>query len=245
MIYYHCHDHTILHFVLVLMTSTGCGQLSESGDEVLALVTTYFALFPVTLVFDGIDECSEPEIFLQTIAKFPLSPDCRILLSSRPTIKLDSFQPSDVTQLPDHSNLKDIKAYLEPNIQILPDRGLIESTETVSSLVNRIGERSRSMFLWAALMVRFLQSEALTPDDRHEAIREINLFEGLVPMYTRIIQMIRKRYSSKVEWSRIERMFRWVRTAVAPFTFKGCTMRLGLPSILRPKPGAKPSINPD
>lgn len=228
MFHHHCQDHTILDFALVLMTSTGCGQLSASGNEVLALLTTYFALFSVTLVFDGIDECSEPEIFLQTIARFSLSPDCQILLSTRPTIKLDSYQPFDVTQLPDHSNLKDIKAYLEPNIQILPGRGLIESTETVSSLVNRIGERSRSMFLWAALMVRFLQSEALTPDDRHEAIREINLFEGLVPMYTRIIQMIRKRYSSKVEWSRIERMFRWVRTACRPLHVQGLHHAFGI-----------------
>ena len=64
MIHHHCRDHTILDLALVLMTSTGCGQLSASGDEALALLTTYFALFPVTLVFDGIDECSEPEIFL-------------------------------------------------------------------------------------------------------------------------------------------------------------------------------------
>jgi hypothetical protein len=150
-----------------------------------------------------------------------------------------------VTQLPDHSNLKVIKAYLEPNIQMLLSRGLIESTETVSSLVNRIAERSCSMFLWAALMVRFRQSEALTPDDRHEAIREINLLEGLVPMYTRIVQMIRKRYSSKVEWSRIERMFRWVRTACRPFHVQELHHALGITSIPGPKPGAKPSINPD
>ena len=47
-------------------------------------------------------------------------------------------------------------------------------------------------------------------------------------MYTRIIQMIRKRYSSKVEWSRIERMFRWVRTACRPLHVQELHHALGI-----------------
>jgi hypothetical protein len=53
------------------------------------------------------------------------------------------------------------------------------------------------MFLWASLMIVYLNSDFLTPADRNEVITELNLFEGLEILYLRILQSIRSQCKVK------------------------------------------------
>ncbi|KAL4941118.1 hypothetical protein BDV06DRAFT_223412 [Aspergillus oleicola] len=224
------HDHDFLDLALVLMTSTGSGQLKASNDEILHLLAMYLQLAPITLLLDGIDECCEPDILLQILSSTFYHANCRTILSSRPTIKLNWFVAVSVVELSERMNFGDIKAFLEPKLEHMMAQGLLEGTEPSADLANKIAGRSDSMFLWASLMISYLKSEALSPEDRHEAIDNLNLLEGLDGMYSTIITTLRRRFPSKAEWDRVEKLFRWIRTAARPLHHKELRYALGIRS---------------
>ncbi|KAL3477514.1 hypothetical protein BJX99DRAFT_257331 [Aspergillus californicus] len=224
------HDHDFLDLALVLANSTGSGQLKASNDEILHLLAMYLQLAPITLLLDGIDECCDPDILLQILSSTFSHANCRTILSSRPTIKLNWFVAVSVVELSERMNFGDIKAFLEPKLEHLMAQGLLEGTEPAANLANKIAGRSGSMFLWASLMVSYLKSEALSPEDRHEAIDNLNLLEGLDGMYSTIITMLRRRFPSKAEWDRVEKLFRWIRTAARPLHHKELRYALGIRS---------------
>lgn len=80
-----------------------------------------------------------------------------------------------VVELPERMNFGDIKAFVEPELEHVMAQGLLEGTEPVADLANKIAGRADSMLLWASLMISYLKSEALSPEDRHDAIDNLNL----------------------------------------------------------------------
>jgi hypothetical protein len=224
------HDHDFLDIALVLMTSTGSGQLKASNDEILHLLAMYLQLAPITILLDGIDECCEPDILLQSLSSTLYLANCRTILSSRPTIKLSWFEAVSVVELQERKNFADIKAFLEPNLEQLMAQGLLERTKPATDLASNIAGRSDSMFLWASLMIGYLKSEVLSPEDRHEAIDNLNLPEGLDGMYSTIITTLRRRFPSQAEWDRVQKLFRWIRTAARPLHHKELRHALGIRS---------------
>lgn len=219
LIHAHQLDHKVIDLALLLMERKGSGQLAASDDEVQCLLAIYLQKIPnITLVFDGVDECSDSDTFLQTVGEIAAKSACKMLLSSRPTITTDSYKSIKVSTilLEELANYQDIEKYLRPEIQQLYDNEKLIEDEPVHVTVTQIAQRSRSMFLWANLLIKYLKSDMMTPEDRHEAITELNLLEELDTLYAKIIQQLRKQSPGKRGWTNVQRLFQWVTVSARP-----------------------------
>ncbi|EXJ85158.1 hypothetical protein A1O3_05833 [Capronia epimyces CBS 606.96] len=100
-------------------------------------------------------------------------------------------------RLGEASNLEDIRRYLEPQVRKLDAARLLSSTLTVEQVVANLVTRSKSLFLWAKLMMAYLQSPVLTLRARVEALTNMVPLEGLDAIYARILDCIDSRMSSE------------------------------------------------
>jgi hypothetical protein len=225
----HQDDHGLLDLALLLMSRKGSGQLLASDEEVVSLLAFFLRAYPATvLVFDGIDESPDPELFLHTIKETLEAPSWKTVLSSRPNVCIESFTSFETIMLHEQANLEDIKKYLKPEIQKLCDSEYLIQEEPVDDMVDRISQRSSGMFLWAALMINYLRSDALTPEDRHDAIYELELLEGLDAMYARILLHIHGQFPSRKAWANIVKMFQWVACSCRPLCIQELRIALAI-----------------
>lgn len=225
--------------------SDSSGQLTASLEEILSVLRHLLAIFDhSTLIFDGIDECADQSEFfrcLQDITSIIWSsqddahvcldkacPDneaclactsatCKVVLSSRPTIRIPRFVSSRCTQLRLRSeqNLNDIIAYLYPRMQDLIDEGLLDESLDSLALSKRAANYANGMFLWATYLIEYLQCEALTIGDRVEALNNLVRLEGLDALYGAILRDCCLSLPTKAR-SYVGKAFRWVAGALRP-----------------------------
>ncbi|KAI9775589.1 MAG: hypothetical protein M1839_000989 [Geoglossum umbratile] len=174
----------------------------------------------VALVFDGIDECDDKEAFFEDLYHITDGAyHCHILLSGRPTIALpQAFRTNcSLIGLTASQNLRDIERYLSPKFQELLDSGvLVEAHDSdPGGIVKRVSSRANRMFLWASLLVTYLQSPALTIRQRRDAIENLNRLEGLDALYKAIIQSLQIHFPAQARLN-IRRAFQWVARARRP-----------------------------
>ncbi|KAH7066128.1 hypothetical protein BKA63DRAFT_557685 [Paraphoma chrysanthemicola] len=213
-------DHRTIDSAILLKNGTGSGQTTASESEVRALIKLYLHQRPGTsIIIDGVDECSEYENFLQQLSDIVAGTGCRIFLSCRPIVSIHGcFQGYDVvtTHLQNEENMQDIQAYVRKGILGLVMEQKLDVSDSSEDIVSEICTKSRSMFLWASLMMAYLKSDFLTPEDRHDAIAELNTFEDLENMYLRILQSIRRQCKAEKAWNNVQRLFYWVLLSTRP-----------------------------
>ncbi|KAH8689285.1 hypothetical protein GQ44DRAFT_720457 [Phaeosphaeriaceae sp. PMI808] len=220
LLHIHQDDHEAIDLALLMTNRKGCGQIAASDAEVCDLLAIYLKRLPATtLIFDGVDECHDCNDFLRCLSIISADTGCKILLSSRPTVDFNnyfqSFESSTMI-LEDEANIHDIERYVRPEVQDLFLNEKLDESESLENIVSQICKRSRSMFLWANLMVGYLKSDFLTPADRHEAISELNTFEDLDVLYLRILHSVKKQCKGKKAWVNVQRLFQWVSMARRP-----------------------------
>jgi hypothetical protein len=220
LLHIHQHDHEVIDLAVLMTGHKSCGQATASSAEVCELLAIYLKRFPATiLIFDGVDECHDYSGFLRQLGIISADTNCKILLSSRPTVDSSSyFRGFEIytMRLEDEGNIDDIEHYVRPEVQNLFLSEKLDEDESLDDIVSRICKRSRSMFLWANLMIGYLSSDFLTPADRHEAITELNSFESLELMYLRILESIKSQCKGKKAWVNVQRLFQWVSMARRP-----------------------------
>jgi len=101
----------------------------------------------------------------------------------------------------------DIGCYLSRCPASLIDDDLLLPTE-IPNLVDHLIRGADGMFLWAKLMVNYLNSPALTPAKRLETIQHVIFPEGLEKMYDRILVFIGKQ--GKTERNLARNIFAWL-----------------------------------
>ncbi|KAI9657904.1 MAG: hypothetical protein M1821_002561 [Bathelium mastoideum] len=214
-------DQEALDLALLMKENGRGGQLIASQAEVRDLLAVILPRFPgATLVFDGIDECSNGFEFLQLLNSMSHGHECKILLSGRPTVSVTCFTNSmmNTIRLEEFANLTDIESYLQPHIEEMIKNDKLEEREPAELIVQDIARRSHSMFLWATLMIKYLNIEFISPEERHHAISNMNLFEDLDLMYFKIFQQIRKLATDKRSWANVQSLFEWVAFAARPLS---------------------------
>ena len=203
-----------------LLHNNGEGQNKASDKEVRKNFHLCLKrLGPSFLVFDGVDECSDMEEFFLSINDILLEAPCRVLILTRPII--DTFELIDHSKvhhvvLENEKNSGDIEIYLRMRMAKLVEQEAIPGNIGLDDMVAQ---------LWAFLMSNYLSSPSLSPNERLDAIRQLNRFEGLDAMYNRILKEILKQTTQK-QLSKVILIFQWVAVAKRPLTAEA--LRVGL-----------------
>ena len=183
----------------LLMDVTGSGQSIASDEEVLeifALLT--HRIMGSVIVLDGIDECNDARGLLLTLYKLLSDVSCKLLLLGRPNVKFPATYLGIQSINPQiYANLEDIKLYLNSEVDDLLTTVTVAGQHSVKKIADMIADRSRSMFLFARLMIEYLNSPALTPLQRLEEIDGLTSLEGLSTMYGRVVKTLMNRYANE------------------------------------------------
>jgi hypothetical protein len=225
-------DHGVIDAALFLRHKQNSGQLTSTDAEVRSLLKFYLHQWPDSImIFDGVDECSDHATFLRQLDELASGSQCRILLTCRPTIGIGNcfnhFEKRTLL-LRDDDNLPDIESYVRPEIQRLISERKLSRVNTLEDTVAKICARSRSMFLWATLMISYLDSDFLSCEDRSEAIAELNTFEDLDSLYLRILQNLRKQCRAGSLWGNVQRLFQWVTMSRRPLQVNELWMAMAI-----------------
>jgi hypothetical protein len=171
----------------------------EAGDvaserELLDLLKLCLTFLPnTTFILDGFDECSENSFLFRDYSNLVGGPHFNIAIFSRPQIACLRRPWTELQIIPMSRDIldADIAIYLRREIQELQSNNLIPSGVDNQVPVQDLLDRAEGMFLWARLMTTYLNSLALTPKSRLEAIRKISP-GGLKAMYSRIFRLIQE-----------------------------------------------------
>lgn len=209
---------TILMEKLAFSTSNGTAQLHASTSELIDLLSLCSQhIEHIYLVLDGIDECDNNADLIRTLGTLTASSPLKIILFSRVSVSCLSRTVVPMQRLPvDTSALSvDIGCYLSRCLASLIEDDLLLPTE-IPNLVDHLVRGADGMFLWAKLMVNYLNSPALTPAKRLETIQHVIFPEGLEKMYDRILVLIGKQ--GKTERNLARNIFAWLAYSKAPLT---------------------------
>ncbi|KAH0523957.1 hypothetical protein TsFJ059_008888 [Trichoderma semiorbis] len=145
----------------------------------------------IYLVLDGLDECEDSKELVEKLRRLTDQATTRLALFCRPTLtwlskKISSLQIISI----DLSNKNDIQHYLRQSLKDMESEGLLSKSLDYQEVAKTLTRRADGMFLWARLMVTYLNSPALYPAQRTQAISEMDNPEGLEVMYGRILCLI-------------------------------------------------------
>ncbi|KAF1960373.1 hypothetical protein CC80DRAFT_292716 [Byssothecium circinans] len=197
LIHTHRHDRKTLDAVSLLMRKMTAPTQASSND-VVTVLSLLLRQHPTFLVIDGIDECSDLELFLSLLSDLCKMSDVRAILFSRPEItfpleyqKWASDSPH-IIKLAEDSNSEDIRAFVSENLSRMADQGFF-GINMDRSLLLKVSERSNGVFLWASLVLKYLQSSGLSCDERRSVLEHVEHIEGLECLYRHILNMLNLR----------------------------------------------------
>ena len=186
-------DNRILDtFSFASIEQTG-GQLAASRLEMMDLLRVCFRHLDNTyIVLDGLDECEDSDEFLSFLIRTSCGSKARFLCFSRPTVKflLSTVSELDSVKMDKEFVGPDIRRFLAMHLQRMAGEGLFAPHKDVSAYVEQLFNGSDGMFLWAKLMINYLQSPALTPHERIRTIQRVVRPELLDDMYRRILSAL-------------------------------------------------------
>ncbi|KAI0896148.1 hypothetical protein F4806DRAFT_52649 [Annulohypoxylon nitens] len=216
LLYKNSGDRRLVDAASILMDVTGSGQRTASESEVISLLELFFDWYPTTaLVFDGVDECSNPRMFLNKLYTLCSSSQCKILLFNRPNLTLPPIiqHTCQVYNLRRGANHHDIHSFVQPRLEDLVTSCLLPAID-VGSTAHQIAVRSNSLFLWAKLMMDFLDCPALSQSERMNAIAHLYMLEGLEPLFIEILKMIKQKFRQEINAAYMA--FSWILVANRP-----------------------------
>lgn len=185
-------------------------------DEVLDTLSLLLRQHPTFLIFDGIDECGDVESLLTSLARICRKSDARVILFSRPNIRIPleyqkwASDAPHILSLTHEHNAAAIQEYVTHGLNQLADQGFfgISMDRTLLLQVARISDGD---FLWTSMMLRFLGSDVLTSDERHAMLKNIQSLKGLDLLYNMFGALARR---SKQEKRVIADIFRWLSLSI-------------------------------
>jgi hypothetical protein len=120
------------------------------------------------------------------------------------------------------SNRGEVNAVLRPGITSLAISGRLGprfGQGNVEAVISSLAGRADSIVLWAALMVKYLQSPFLTSTERAAIIDDEKPFKGLENLYSKILQDIQRRVPNS-QHGKIRKILEWLVAAQQPWTAK-------------------------
>jgi hypothetical protein len=219
------YDKKLVDISSFLMMDDGQGQINASESTLQTLIRNFAEELDASyFVFDGLDECSDWEEFIMCLRRCTEHTPFRSVIITRPHLRISEIlggKPS-IMKLEQDANLIEIEAFLTPAIHELIESGKLGqrySPETTRRVAHDLARRSDSIFLWAQLMLKHLQSSALTRNERAELIEQEQPFKGLENLYAKVLHDMRKRLSQS-ELSKVQKVFEWLITAQVEWSSK-------------------------
>ncbi|RSL87483.1 hypothetical protein CDV31_016241 [Fusarium ambrosium] len=191
------HDTAIFDaFTLARMRSSSSKASTNDLLELLNMLASRH-MENLKLLLDGVDESDDPDRVVSDMITALKGTGAKILFFSRPNVK--TFRAYTATaqltclSLTRRNVEGDIRQYLSERLANLVDRGLLAQPPT-EHLTNHLLDCANGMFLWARLMMDYVESPALgSVECRMEALWGATEHEDLERMYFRILGLISKR----------------------------------------------------
>lgn len=219
LLYQRQNDKELLNAMLMLMYTKGSGQSIASDDQVDEVL--YFGLrsgLRTFIVIDGVDECSDQASFFRRLRIIQRIDNCHLMIFCRPIVNASKELSCKHIQywLKRGENYSAIEEYVRPHILEMIESGMIPNGHDGKELARQIAQRSSSLFLWAKLMINYLECIALTPRDRADAIMSMTSFEGLDNIFEKIILSIHSQPLRQRETA--FRVFQLLKVSYRPLT---------------------------
>ena len=211
MLHTHREDPSVVDRFNFAIFKSRLGQEKASRKELIELFRLCsYGQHQHFIILDGIDECADNAQFVQDLREMGLSLRTKIIMFSRHNVRgLRDHIPETQQLAIQRSNAADIELYLQRRLSNFVDQETIPQDPSVSGLAAHLSIGADGMFLWARLMIDYLASDALTPQQRVDTILEVSMPEGLDKMYDRIALSISR--GNRVE----KRLAKWVITWLA------------------------------
>lgn len=164
---------------------------TASENEVVETISQCLPhLSDLYLVVDAIDECSHGDRLIRQLSKWCESSSLKVIVLSRPDVAiLRRDIPKDrQIELGGAQVNADIACYFESEVEILVQDGLLSEDVDQAHIVSHLVSRAEGMFLWAHLIIGYLNGPAMTRAQRLVTIMERNTegLDQLDQMYKRI-----------------------------------------------------------
>ena len=186
----HCHDDEVFDRFAFAMKHSPTAQPTGTRTELFELfLLCTKTIGPHYIMIDGIDECCDNASLINDLKR--LGSDSNLILFSRPNVKpLQENTAREQCISIGRLNAEDIRMFLKRKLEDLSCREMLPENACIKDYTQHLTMGADGMFLWARLMMEYLESEALSDQDRHDTILAIGMPEQLAVMYLRIIRLI-------------------------------------------------------
>ncbi|KAI4867277.1 hypothetical protein F4820DRAFT_468079 [Hypoxylon rubiginosum] len=210
------------------------GQSTATKAEVLAVLEMLLGHLKFTyLVFDGLDECSDPQELLRTLGMLAeQSKTSAFLLIGRPSVQLPARFSKGCVRIdldPNHlQHSNDMEMTLRPLLQELSDECLFSDELDVNQTVDMVTEKANGIFLWAKLLLDYLKLSSLTVQDREDIINDLYRLPDLDSLYRVILANLESRFPG-ASLNSVSRLFQLVAYARRPLKLAELHHAMSLP----------------
>lgn len=190
-IFHQCHGVRSVYDIVALATTEIATDTRASEQELVDLIRQCLDYLPnLYFVFDAVDECVDNTKFLRNIMDWCATSPIRVAVFSRPDVSLlrRSIPNRCTITLNQYLLADDISRYLMPELEDMAEQRLLHEDANIPNMVQHLTERAEGMFLWARVMMAYLNSPALTRHQRLEIVMEQtpNGLDRLEDLYSRI-----------------------------------------------------------
>jgi hypothetical protein len=208
----HRHDSATLDAVCLLLRKTSC-QESASASEIHDVLSLLLRQHPGFLVIDGLEGCSDEKAFLSSLAELCRAADVRVIVFSRPAIKIPleyqkwASDAPHILSLDSQHNAIAIEDYLSQSLSDMADQSFL-GISMDRTLVSDVARKSDGVFLWASLLLKYLQFPAFSPNEQLDIIQNVQMLQGLQALYGSIFKTLghRPTHEKRV----VADVFRWL-----------------------------------
>ncbi|KAI8934269.1 hypothetical protein NX059_009010 [Plenodomus lindquistii] len=193
----HRRDRLTLDTACLLPRRTSLRETATT-EEVLDVLSLLLYQHATYLVIDGLDECSNVDTFLAFLAQVCRKSVTKAILFSRPGVKIPlEYQKwaSDapyIFTLSSQHNEATIEHHVAQTLNQMADQGFF-GIAIDRTMIPRVAYLSNGNFLWVRMLLLLLQSIVLTAEERYAILQNIQLLEGLDPLYRNILGALSRR----------------------------------------------------
>jgi hypothetical protein len=197
LLYAHRHDRATLDAVCLLLRKTSF-QETATANEVLEVLSILLRQHPTFLVIDGVEGCSDEKELLSSLAQLCQKADVRAIILSRPALKIPleyqkwASDAPHILHLDMRHNSDAIERFVGQNLSQMADLGYF-GISMDRKLISHVAQRSEGSFLWASLLLTYLRSRALSPNERQYILLHVQSLQGLEALYNHVFETLKHR----------------------------------------------------